>query len=137
MDLRACVNSGVRLVSPTSGDLESADGSGLGGKLLSLVFGLLAPVLFVPFAYGGGPLLWLAAFVALGFMVGYAMLALSLPEGMIFGSAMMAMSFGTFDSWLGVLAAGGMLVSLIRYGLSDEDAAEPFLDEAPDPLQGL
>lgn len=119
---------------------EAPEGSGLAGKLLSLVFGLLAPVLFFPFAYGGGPLLWLAAFVALGFMVGYAMLAVSLPEGMIFGSAMMVMSFVALDVWLGILAFGAMLVSLVRYGLSDEDIGDSILDEgwtldeAPDPL---
>ena len=95
--------------------------------MLSLAFGLLAPVLFVPFAYGGNPWLWGAAFVALACMVGWAMLAVSLSEGMVFGSAMMTMSFVTLDVWLGVLSFGAMVVSLVRYAVDDEDAAEVVL----------
>ena len=122
----------------TAEDLEGADDSGIGGKVLSFIYGLLAPVLLVPFANGGGPVLWAAAFVGLGLLAGYGVLALSLSEGMIFGLAMLAMSYATLDLWIGIIAVGAMLVSLVRYGLSDEDRAEPSLDEGwglePDPL---
>ena len=125
----------------TSEDLEEEGDPGIGGKALAFVFGLLAPVFLVPFANGGGPVLFLAAFVALGLLVGYTMLALSLSEGMIFGLAMFIMSYATLDMWVGIIAAGAMLVSLARYGLSDEDAVEPSLDEgwdlAPDFLREL
>ena len=90
---------------------------------------MLAPVFFLIFSYDGGPVMWAVAFVALGVVVSYAMLAVTLPEGMIFSSAMMFMSFVTLDFWVAVLGFCAMAVKLVTYGLSDEDAAEVTLDD--------
>ena len=89
-----------------------------------MMFGLFTPVFFIPFTYGGPWLFW-TAFVAMACGVLYAMTAMSLPHGMVFGASMMVTAIASLDVWVGVLAFAALAVSLGSYALSDEDRLEP------------
>jgi hypothetical protein len=104
-----------------SGDTDEDFGDGTSAGVLSLIFGLLVPVLFNALTQGqntGAFLLVLAGFAA---CILYGEVNLALPSGVAFGIGMLPTSFMAQDWWLVGLGVAAAATNLAKYALFDSD----------------
>lgn len=123
LDVRLLLPSGVNIRAPYERPMgeqsEEESGPGIGTTLLSLILGLLAPVLFGAVAFGQGPPVPLILFVAFAACAIYSVAHVSLPSAAAFGFGSLTMSFAMSNIGLGILTVAAMSISLARYAFSD------------------
>jgi hypothetical protein len=112
-------------------DLEEDEGEGIGSGILSLAFGLMAPVFFLSLTQGLDFVVFLLAFVGFSSFIIYSMSQMGLTSGVAFGFGLITISFIGFNTWLGSLASVAITVNLWRNAILDYGSSDLAEDLPP------